>query len=609
MSSDFLRRTPFAQDVVVDEPRNLNTLYRIGATLAAELDVRTIVQTVTDEATQLTGAEFGAFFLASGSGDRSFTLDALSGISREAFTEFPMEADAEIFESAFRSKRVSRIDDVTLDLKYDGDPGHALVCSYLAVPVISRSRDVQGWLFFGHSRAAVFTEEHERLVAGVAGWAALAIDNAQLLEEAQEARRISEQITERIQRLHSITGSLAQALAPAAVAEIILRESLNTLGASGGVVALLDDRRSKLDVINTSGYVTDSTEHWKTIPVDAAVPLAEAARSGRMVLISTPEELAQRYPSIVSDAALNQNSAWAALPLVTDATCTGVLAFSFHKPRHFNDTDREFLVNLARLCSQALQRAQLFDSEQRARAEAELASRAKDEFLAVLSHELRTPMNAIMGWASMLKTGAGDAALVGRAADVIERNARAQTQLIEDLLDVSRIASGKLRLEIKPVQLADLVTSAVETIRAAADAKGIQLSTDIGPLPAQINGDADRLRQIVWNLVSNAVKFTPRGGTIRVDVRGSAKQAEIAVIDSGVGIGREFLPHVFERFRQADTSTTRLQGGLGLGLAIVRHLVEAHGGTVDVRSEGEHKGTTFRVVLPVRPDVAAIPWA
>ncbi len=441
-------------------------------------------------------------------------------------------------------------------------------------------------------------------MSGVAGWAALAIDNARLFQQAQHARRTSEQSAERIQRVQAITAALAEALTPAAVAETVLRESLASLDASGGVVALLDGRVRQLEVIHTSGYSAASVDAWKTLSIDARVPVSDAARECRMIVVTSPQDLADRYPALVSVSQANGNGAWVAIPLMIDARCSGVLAFSFGSARTFNEADQAFLLNLARLCAQALQRAQLFESEQNARADAEYANRAKDEFLAVLSHELRTPMNAIMGWATLLKSGASDGRLIARAVEVIERNARVQTQLIEDLLDVSRIVSGKLRLEIKPVDLLAIVAAAVETVRAAAEGKGIHLEIVADPMPAGITGDPDRLQQVVWNLLSNAVKFTPRGGRIRIEVHRAGDQAEIAVIDSGVGIAPEFLTHVFERFRQADTSTTRSHGGLGLGLAIVRSLVEAHGGAVAVESAGEHQGARFRVLLPIGLDVA-----
>ncbi|MBD2113545.1 MULTISPECIES: PAS domain S-box protein [Cyanophyceae] len=245
------------------------------------------------------------------------------------------------------------------------------------------------------------------------------------------------------------------------------------------------------------------------------------------------------------------------------------------------------------------QRSQLLQQEQAARAAAEAASRTKDEFLAVVSHELRSPLNPILGWATLLKNGTLDATKTQQALSVIERNAKLQTELIDDLLDVSRMLRGKLQISATPVNLATTIRAAIETVRLAADAKSIRieahLETDVG----LVSGDATRLQQVVWNLLSNAVKFTPAGGQIDVHlVRGDANQAQIIVKDTGKGIVPEFLPLIFDYFRQADSATTRQFGGLGLGLAIVRHLVELHGGTIQAASLGENMGATFTVSLP-----------
>jgi PAS domain S-box-containing protein len=236
--------------------------------------------------------------------------------------------------------------------------------------------------------------------------------------------------------------------------------------------------------------------------------------------------------------------------------------------------------------------------EQASRAEAEAANRLKDEFLATVSHELRTPLTAILGWAKMLSGGHVGEEKRAEALETIVRNAQAQAQLINDLLDVSRIITGKLRLEVRTVELAEVIESAVAAVRPAAAAKGVGLQATLDPRAGAVLGDADRLQQVVWNLLSNAVKFTPRGGSVRVRLARGGSQVEVTVGDTGQGIAPEFLPHVFDRFRQADMGTTRRHGGLGLGLSIVRHLIELHGGAVSAESEGRGRGATFRVTLP-----------
>jgi PAS domain S-box-containing protein len=246
-----------------------------------------------------------------------------------------------------------------------------------------------------------------------------------------------------------------------------------------------------------------------------------------------------------------------------------------------------------------VERERLLAEVEAARARAEDANRAKDEFLAVVSHELRTPLNAMLGWLRLLRSGRLDEQTCARGFDTLERNTLAQTRLIEDLLDVSRVITGKLALVIEEVDVARLVEAAVESLGLTAKSKDIGVRTTLDPSAGIVSGDKGRLEQVVWNLLSNAIKFTPRGGTVRVLLERVHSNVEITVSDTGEGISPEFLPYVFNRFRQADTQITRAHGGLGLGLSIVRHLVELHGGTVGVRSEGEGKGATFVVGLPV----------
>ena len=241
---------------------------------------------------------------------------------------------------------------------------------------------------------------------------------------------------------------------------------------------------------------------------------------------------------------------------------------------------------------------ELLMREQMIRAEAEGANRAKDEFLSILSHELRTPLNAILGWSAMLRQRTLSQDKVLRALETIERNAKSQAQLIEDILDISRIITGKLRLQVRPVNLVPVIESAIESVRLAAEAKSIRLQSRIDSQAGLLLGDANRLQQVLWNLLSNALKFTPKDGRVEIRLERVNSHAEITVSDTGPGISSEFLPFVFDRFRQHDSTTTRSYGGLGLGLAIVRQLVELHGGTVTVVSPGIGQGTTFTVTLP-----------
>jgi len=245
------------------------------------------------------------------------------------------------------------------------------------------------------------------------------------------------------------------------------------------------------------------------------------------------------------------------------------------------------------------EREQLLEREQRAREEAQAANRAKDEFLATLSHELRTPLNAILGWSRLLSSGTLDAAAARRAIEVIDRNTRLQAQLIEDLLDISRIITGKLRLDLRMTQLSAIIEGALESVRPAADAKRIRIEADLGAASQAVLCDPARMQQVVWNLLTNAVKFTPDDGTVTIGVTRQESSVTVHVSDSGIGIEPDFLPHVFDRFRQQDAASTRAHGGLGLGLSIARHLVELHGGTIEALSAGPGLGSTFLVRVPV----------
>ena len=289
------------------------------------------------------------------------------------------------------------------------------------------------------------------------------------------------------------------------------------------------------------------------------------------------------------------------VPLIARGRTLGALTLmTAESGRRYGMSDLAFAENLAGRAALAVDNARLYR-------EAQELNRMKDEFLATLSHELRTPLNAIVGWAHLLRDGQLDAEMTQRAIETINRNANSQSQLIADILDVSRIVTGKLRLDLRPVELAPIVETAVDTMRPTAVVKGVALEAQVGGAAVEVSGDSDRLQQVVWNLLSNAIRFTPRGGAVKVRLARGQSYATIVVEDNGAGMAPELIPRIFERFLQGDSTSTRAHGGLGLGLAIVRHIVELHGGTVEASSPGPGLGSTFTVKLPVLTIVAPPP--
>src|SRR5262245_49407504 len=332
------------------------------------------------------------------------------------------------------------------------------------------------------------------------------------------------------------------------------------------------------------------------------LPVVRVFQTGTPELFSdiTDEELFETVHEEKKFEALKQLGLRSAVvvPIPGRHAALGVIGFASPKPYRYSSTDLIFAQDLARRISLALENARLYR-------EAQEANRAKDEFLATLSHELRTPLNAILGWTQILRAKRLDQVTNARAFEAIERNAKAQAELIEDMLDVSRIITGRLRLHLQPVRLSEAVEAALDSVRPTAEAKGVRLQSEIVQDCGFISGDQHRLQQIVWNLLSNAVKFTPAAGLVHVKLQYTDAEARLTVADTGKGISAHFLPYVFDRFRQAETMSSRTASGLGLGLSIARHLVELHGGVIEATSEGEGRGATFIVTFPLRETIPA----
>ena len=424
-------------------------------------------------------------------------------------------------------------------------------------------------------------------------------ERARVLAREQDARARAESYAELLRRVQSIV-DVALARLPL---EEMLRELLErirgVLGIDRAVVLLLDEGENVLVARAAQGCEGDVGENVR-VPIGSGLagrvaaerrPIAVADLDHDEMIISHPIEAGIR--SLLG------------VPLLVGERMMGVISVGSKSRRAFASTEIELLELAAERIAVAIDGARAYEAEQRARAAAEAANRAKDEFFAMLSHELRTPLGAVLSWAHLLRSGRLDTAGTARAVETIDRNARLQAQLINDLLDVSRITAGKLELELCVVDPAAIIEASVSGIRPVVDAAGIVLDAVIDHSIGPLRGDPDRLQQVVSNLLSNAIKFTPRGGRIETRLARARSQAAIVVSDTGPGVPPDLLPHVFERFRQGEGPAARGRGGLGLGLTIVRHLVELHGGTVEAESPGELGGATFIVRLPLLPAGAA----
>jgi PAS domain S-box-containing protein len=410
--------------------------------------------------------------------------------------------------------------------------------------------------------------------------------------EREEAGRLREE-AETTSRLQQFTSAFARARSLDEVGTIMTERVGSAIGARAGVVVLTIPDSETLELLATHGYEPGSIDHFLPLSVTSPFPLCSAIRNRRGAYLSSVSTMSAEFPTLVPVWQQFGSQAIVAIPLDVDGRVLGSAGWSFAEPRRFDQEDQEFLTAIAGQCALAIDRIRLLESERRAREEAETANRVRDEFLAVLSHELRTPITAIRGWVEVLQTET-DPTLIKEGLDAIARSSRAQTALADELLDIARAISGKLELDLAPLDGGEVVRSVAALLGPKAAEKQITVKVDAAE-QVPIMADESRLQQIIWNLLMNAIKFTDPGGSITMSARRDGDGAAIAVCDTGRGIEQSFLPHVFDRFTQASTSS---EHGLGLGLAVVRHLVQAHGGRIEAASDGEGKGATFNVYLP-----------
>ena len=634
-------------------------LLDVAEKLSTERDLEKILRIVTEGAMKLAGAESGTFS----------------------------------FAPSFSGAAAERVNDVHDERRLP---------SYLAVPVVSRTGDVIGGFTFEHSEASKFSEEEEELVSGVAAQAAIAIDNARLLEEATRSATRVQREEERYRTLVEATAQMVWSVDARGVGREELAtwlggvhpadvdraaadwhralESLANLSGEFrfrvddgsyrwfavrgspvrdedgsvrewiGTAADIDDRKRSEEkasfLADASALLTSSldVETILTRLAELAVPrladwcaidVAQAKAPRRRLIITHPDPekaamvraidreyrlpreidpiervIVSGEPLIVERISSEQRDAlaqderhrdfirtldarsWLVVPIFAGGRTYGSLTLVHSESgRHFSERDLKFIEDVAARAGVAVYNAQLYVA-------AQAANRAKDDFLATLSHELRTPMTSILGWSRLLELGDLEPEIRDEALASIGRGARVQAQLIDDLLDVSRITVGKMHLHIESIDLGDIVKSAIDSVRPAADAKGQTIDVEIERDCPRVAGDPNRLQQVIWNLANNSVKFTPNGGRIDVSVFSAEDGVRVRVTDTGEGLAAEFLPVIFDRFRQVDSTTTRRFGGLGLGLAIVKQISELHGGSVRAESDGIGKGATFTVTLP-----------
>ncbi len=336
------------------------------------------------------------------------------------------------------------------------------------------------------------------------------------------------------------------------------------------------------------------------MPVTTSGPNSRAVRTGQVIITDDYMQATRGHPSVIvgPDNGLRPQTSLA-VPMAVMGRIIGTIEVQSYERGAYTQEHVTAMIMAANLTAVAIENVRLLKRESNAREAAEESNRLKDEFLATVSHELRTPLTAILGWSRLLEEGSLDDQVANQAIESIRRNAKAQARIIDDILDVSRIITGNLFFELYPVELAPVIEAAINAVRPTADAKGVRIDMEFDSAPLVVSGDANRLQQVIWNLISNAVKFTENGGRVTLGLHQVRSSVEIKVADTGQGISPEFLPYVFDRFRQADSTTTRQHGGLGLGLAIARHLVEIHGGTIRAESPGKGKGATFTLKLPL----------
>ena len=605
-----------------------NELQTLTGALSRAMSVVEVVEVSIPEFLHALGATTGLIALVGGDGKQA-TVSRAIGFDPPVESGKPLSLDGGTLLGRAVTDRELRVfgdpdraDGILLE---DSTPLVTASGTTVITPLVAGGRSVAVLCIGFDSSRGLTRDEREFLVAG-GRRTAEALVRADQYESAQRARADAEHLRRRgdeelherrkveaalresetryralaarTNHLYALSASLSEALTLDGVAKAIVSRSRFVAGASAASVALLNDERTELETLHAEEYPQHVVDAWRSFAAGPGLCWTEALTLREPVFVSSFGEWQARFPA---SAALGADCGFASLagvPLMVDDAPVGVLMFHFVAPVSFDPEYRAVLVAVAHHSAQAIDRARLYESAQQARIDAEAANRSKDDFLSIVSHELRTPLTAVLGWASMLRKGSLDAPRMARAIDAICSNATRQAQLIDELLDVSRLVGGRAVFELREIDLRDTLRGVVEAVMPLSDAKGIEVCLGAHPT-VPVTADPRRLEQVFLNLLTNAVKFTPPAGRVTIDATICGAEVQIRVTDNGSGIDPEFLPFVFERFRQGADRDARAEGGLGLGLFIARQLVEGQGGTIRAESLGSGQGSTFIVTLPV----------
>ncbi|HEU4325927.1 MAG TPA: GAF domain-containing protein [Roseiflexaceae bacterium] len=572
-------------------------LQQVTAALGAAVTPDAVAEIVVREGMAAVGADAASIFVFDPATDTFLLLchrnypDELVPLFAHQLADWPGPLRAllqtrTIVVAEAPDEQARRWPALTQVLQQTGDEATALVPLLL-------DEQVLGAFYLAFRRPHHFSAEEQALLLALCQQCAQALERARLYEAERTARLSAERTAKRTARLYAVTTALGEVLTPEQVAGVIVPQGVAALGAQAGSMRQLSADGSALVALRVTGYPSEVLRRWQSIPLDAPVPMAEAVRTARPLLLESRETVATNWPHLGDTLDQLGWQAAALIPLMVGSRPIGTISFGFNAPRRFSAEDRDFLDALARQCVIALERARLYQ-------EAQEAVQIRDQFLSVAAHELKTPLTSLSGQAQLLQRRLRQGQLppdrLARSVDIIVRQSDRLDAMVRALLDVGRLERGQFVLECVPVELVGLIGHVVDEVQLSLDGHSLEYETD--PAPITVDADPLRLEQVIQNLLSNAIKYSPSGGTITVRVARGPATVTICVSDQGVGIPQTALPQLFQRFYRAENVTAHHISGMGIGLYVVREIVGLHGGTVEVAS-AEGQGSTFTITLPL----------